>query len=549
MFLRKLLPMSVSLATLVIASMAAAQVSTAAETSAASIKAHITFLASDLLEGRDTGTPGYDIAANYVASQFAQLGLKPAGTNGAYFQPVPLVAVRARDEGRYVLKARDGTETPLVFGDDYMVARPFGPAERKVTASMVFVGFGVVAPERKRDDYKGLNVKGKIVVVLAGAPSGFQTEERAYYANGRTKREQAARRGAVGMITLYTPTDEKRRPFAEGKRSWQQWAMNWRMPDGAPHDTAPDTPSLGSLSLQGAEKLFVGAKVPWAKVIEAAEKPQGETPRLELPGSLDVTVRTETKSIESANVAAMIEGSDPALKAEVVVLSAHLDHIGISSPVNGDTINNGALDNAAGIATTLEVARAFKESGKTPRRSVMFLAVTGEEKGLLGAEYFTRNPTVPAASIAANVNLDMPILTYAFTDVIAFGADRSTLGAAVARAAAKSGVGVSPDPLPEEGFFTRSDHFRFVEAGVPSIFLMTGFQGPGEAQFKGFLASCYHKPCDDLALPIDYVAGARFATLNYDIAREIADGDARPVWKKGDFFGGKFARPALVATE
>jgi Zn-dependent M28 family amino/carboxypeptidase len=268
-----------------------------------------------------------------------------------------------------------------------------------------------------------------------------------------------------------------------------------------------------------------------------------------LPGSLDVTVRTETKSIESANVAAMIEGSDPALKAEVVVLSAHLDHIGISSPVNGDTINNGALDNAAGIATTLEVARAFKESGKTPRRSVMFLAVTGEEKGLLGAEYFTRNPTVPAASIAANVNLDMPILTYAFTDVIAFGADRSTLGAAVARAAAKSGVGVSPDPLPEEGFFTRSDHFRFVEAGVPSIFLMTGFQGPGEAQFKGFLASCYHKPCDDLALPIDYVAGARFATLNYDIAREIADGDARPVWKKGDFFGGKFARPALVATE
>jgi hypothetical protein len=549
MFLRKLLPMSVSLATLVVSSMAAAQISTAAETSAASIKAHITFLASDLLEGRDTGTPGYDIAANYMASQFAQLGLKPAGTNGTYFQPVPLVAVRSRDEGRYVLKARDGTETPLVFGDDYMVARPFGPPERKVTASMVFVGFGVVAPERKRDDYRGLNVKGKIVVVLAGAPSGFQTEERAYYANGRTKREQAARRGAVGLITLYTPTDEKRRPFADGKRSWQQWAMNWRRPDGAPHDTAPDTPSLGSLSLQGAEKLFVGAKVPWAKVIEAAEKPQGETPRLELPGSLDVTVRTETKSIESANVAAIIEGSDPALKAEVVVLSAHLDHIGISSPLNGDTINNGALDNAAGIATTLEVARAFKESGKTPRRSVMFLAVTGEEKGLLGSEYFARNPTVPATSIAANVNLDMPILTYAFTDVIAFGSDRSTLGAAVARAAAKSGVGVSPDPLPEEGFFTRSDHFRFVEAGVPSIFLMTGFQGPGEAQFKGFLASCYHKPCDDLALPIDYVAGARFATLNYDIAREIADGDARPVWKKGDFFGGKFARPALVATD
>ena len=545
----KLNPLLAAVSALVIAGFPAqAQSPTSAQVTAANMRAHVAFLASDLLQGRDTGEPGYDIAANYVASQFAQLGLKPAGANGTYFQPVPLIAARPRDEGRYVLKTKGG-DVALTFGDDYMVARPFGPAERKVSAQLVFVGFGVVAPEKKRDDYKGLDVRGKIVVVLSGAPSAFQTEERAYYANSRTKREQAAKRGAVGMIALYLPDDEKRRPFAEGERSWQSGAMNWRKSDGTPNDTAPETPSLGTLSLSGAAKLFATSKFSYEKIVEAAEKPQGETPRFAMATSLDVTLHTETKMIESANVAGMLEGSDPSLKSEVVVLSAHLDHIGVTPPLNGDSINNGALDNASGIATTLEVARAFRESGKPPRRSVLFLAVTGEEKGLLGAEYFAHNPTVAAASLAANVNLDMPILTYAFTDVVAFGADRSTLGVAVARAAAKSGVALSPDPLPAEGFFTRSDHFRFVEAGVPSIYLMTGFQGPGEAQFKGFLASCYHKPCDDLKLPINYEAGARFAAINYEIAREIADGDARPVWKKGDFFGGKFARPALIAVE
>jgi Zn-dependent M28 family amino/carboxypeptidase len=260
-----------------------------------------------------------------------------------------------------------------------------------------------------------------------------------------------------------------------------------------------------------------------------------------------VTLHTESKALQSANVAGMIEGADPALKGEVIVLSAHLDHVGVTPPVKGDGINNGALDNAGGIATTLEVARAFQEAGKRPRRSILVLAVTGEEKGLLGAEYFAHNPTVPAASLAANVNLDMPILTYDFVDVVAFGAERSSLGEAVRRAATRTGVALSPDPLPEEGLFTRSDHFRFVEVGVPSTFLMTGFQNGGEAKFRGFLASCYHRPCDDISQPIDYLAGAKFARLNYEVARELADADARPKWNKGDFFGTKFAAPQAIA--
>lgn len=524
-----------------------AQPAADAQASADRVRAHVAFLASDLLQGREAGSPGYDIAANYVASQFAQLGLKPGGGNGGYFQPVPLLAVRPADEGRVVVRGKDGVEVPLVFGEEMMPGHPFGPAERKVSAPLVFVGFGVVAPEHRRDDYKGLDVKGKIVVVLQGAPSGFQTEERAYYANGRTKRAQAAARGAVGIVSLYLPADEKRRPFAAGKRTWQSWAMTWRRPDGSPNDVARGTPQLATISIAGAAKLFAGARKTYAQVAEAAAKPKGDPPRFALATSLDVTLRTETKTLESANVAGLIEGSDPKLKGEVVVLSAHLDHIGVTPPVNGDGVNNGALDNAGGIATTLEVARAFQQSGKAPRRSLLFLAVTGEEKGLLGAEYFARNPTTPLASLAANVNLDMPILTYDFLDVIAFGAERSSLAGAVRKAAAREGVTLSPDPLPEEGLFTRSDHFRFVEVGVPSIFLMTGFQNGGEAKFRGFLAGCYHKPCDDLSQPIDYAAGAKFARINYEIAREIADADARPTWNPGDFFGGKFARPQTIA--
>ncbi|HEY0651332.1 M28 family metallopeptidase [Phenylobacterium sp.] len=536
-------------ATAMLVSPATAQPAPEFQTSAENVRAHVTFLASDLLQGREAGSPGYDIAASYVASQFAQLGLKPAGRDGTYFQPVPLVAFRPMDEGRFVVRGKDGVETPLSFGDEVMVGRPPGPVERKVAAPLVFVGFGVVAPERKRDDYKGLDVKGKIVVVLSGAPSGFQTEERAYYGNGRTKRAAAAARGAAGVITLNLPSDERRRPFADGRRTWQSWAMTWKAADGSLHDVALDTPQLGAVSVRGAAKLFAGARVSFDDVVKAAEKPKGDPPRLALATSLDVTLHTESQETPSANVAGLIEGSDPALKDEVVVLSAHLDHVGVSPPVKGDGINNGALDNAGGIATTLEVARFFRESGHAPRRSVLVLAVTAEEKGLLGAEYFARNPTVPLSALVANVNLDMPILTYDFLDVVAFGAERSSLGGAVRRAAQRTGVALSPDPMPEEGLFTRSDHFRFVEVGVPSAFLMTGFQNGGEAKFRGFLASCYHRPCDDLAQGIDYAAGAKFARLNYEIARELADNPERPKWNKGDFFGSKFAPAQTIADD
>jgi Zn-dependent M28 family amino/carboxypeptidase len=517
-----------------------------AESSAGRIRAHVEFLASDLLEGREAGTRGYDIAANYVASQFAQLGLTPAGDKGTWFQDTPLLAVRQADDGRFTLIDRTGAETVLVPGEDVITGRPVGAPEIRLNAPLVFAGYGVVAPERGRDDYKGLDVKGKIVVVFQGAPSGFQTEERAYYGSSRTKRLAAEARGAVGVVLAYRPSDEARRPFALMKRGAQSWSMTWTRPDGTPFDPASRTPLLATLSVAGASKLFAGARRTYEEAVKAAESPKGEAPRLALPYRFDAQVRTETKAARSANVAGLIPGTDPELKDEIIVLSAHLDHVGITEPVNGDAINNGALDNAGGIATTLEVARAFRESGRAPRRSILFLAVTAEEKGLLGAEYFARNPTVPG-TIVANVNLDMPVLTYDFVDVVAFGSERSSIAAAVQRAASRTGIALSPDPMPEEGLFTRSDHFRFVEIGVPSTFLMTGFQNGGEAKFRGFLKECYHRPCDDLSQPIDYAAGAKFARINYEIARELADADDRPLWNKGDFFGTKFGSKSSVA--
>ncbi len=505
--------------------------------SAANIRAHMAFLASDALKGREAGSPEYDIAARYVADQMKLLGLKPKGDKGGYFQHVPLLAYRTRDQGRLTLTDKAGHAAPLVFGADYLVRGNPLAAAIDVNAPLVFVGFGVVALEHQRDDYAGLDVKGKIVVALSGAPKFLQTEERAYYANTRNKLVVAQRHGAVGFVALDTLTGERLYPFANLVREYKSWGMTWRKADGRPF-VAGQLPVLASVSVAGDAK-FLGRAT--AGVLAAAETPQGAVKGFALPLSLNAELHSEIKPVESENIVGVLPGSDPVLKNEYVVLSAHLDHIGITPPVNGDAINNGALDNASGVATTLEVARLFRDGGRPPKRSVLFLIDTAEEKGLIGAEYFAHNPTVPPAAIAADVDLDMPVLLYDFTDVTAFGADRSSIGPAVRHAAAGMNVKLSPDPMPDQGVFTRSDHYRFVEQGVPAVFLTTGYANGGEAAWNDFFAKHYHKPSDDLSQPIRYDAGAKFARLNYAVTRELADGP-RPFWNKGDFFAAKFVK-------
>lgn len=245
----------------------------------------------------------------------------------------------------------------------------------------------------------------------------------------------------------------------------------------------------------------------------------------------------------SANVLAVLPGSDPALAHEYVLLMAHLDHNGVKQSAKGDDkIYNGAMDNASGTATMLAVAKAFAQGGARPKRSILFAAVTAEEDGLLGSQYLAKHPVLPAGGkLVGVVNLDMPILTYDFQDVVAFGAEHSTLGPIVDRAAQSVGVALSPDPLPAEGLFTRSDHYRFVQEGVPAVFLMTGFAGPGKAAFEHFLKTQYHQPSDQIDLPFNWDAAAKFARVNYAIARQIADAPEAPCWYAQDFFGDAFA--------
>ncbi len=498
----------------------------------AAMKAHVMFLASDAMRGRDAGSPEYAIAANYVASQFYAAGLRPAGDDGSYLQNVPLIRMNAAGKGQVSLNGQ-----ALTFGEEYLPGiNPQAP-ESMTEGKVVYVGYGIVRPGR--DDYAGVDVRGKIVAVVRGAPDGLDSEESAHFGGIATKAAIAKSKGAVAVISLQTPDSAARMPMSKLASSYDSPSVSWAAPDGAGHVMGGGVPTIASIGAAGAEKLFAGSGTSWAKAATALSG-KGKFRAVALKPTMAVTIKTAIAPLPSYNVAGILPGSDRSVAAETVVLSAHLDHVGVGSPnAKGDTIYNGAMDNAVGIASLIEEAKRFKAAGKPPRRSILFLAVTAEEKGLVGSDYFANHPTIEKARIVADVNLDMPIITYKFTDVIAFGAARSTLGDIVKRAAAQAGASFSPDPMPEMALFVRSDHYRFVQQGVPSVFLWPGTSGPGKAAVDAFFANNYHKPSDEVVQgpPIDWESGERFINVNYQIARDIADAPARPAWNKGDFFG------------
>lgn len=510
---------------------------------AGAIEAHMAYLASDELEGREAGTPGYDKAADYVAGEFARLGLAPAGDDGTYFQTVRLKrGVRVPEAGTMRALDADGNDLGLEVNVDYAVTRSVSLESSAVEASVVFVGYGLVAEEAGRNDYDGLDVEGKIVAMLSRTPSGFDSEERAFY--GSRKGREASERGAVGVLSLETPTSNRIYSFARlvGEGRLEAAGMSWIDPDETTYSSAPNVVVGASVSLAGAAKLFADAPVGWDEITAAAEAEGGVTATFELPLTVRLAQQSRLDEVVSSNVVGLIEGADPDLKHEIIVLSAHLDHLGISKTFEEDRINNGAIDNAAGIATLLDTARMI-QSGPAPRRSIMFLAVTGEEKGLLGAQYFAKHPTVERDRLVANVNLDMPVLTYAFTDLVVFGGLRSTITEAIEQAAEEMELVVSPDPFPEQSIFTRSDHFRFVEEGIPSVMLATGFANGGEQAWAEHFATTYHRPGDDMNNNLDFEAAARFAEVNTRMALELANRDERPLWKKDDFFARQFDGP------
>lgn len=508
------------------------------------VKAHVDFLADDLLEGRDTGSTGHEIAARYVATRFEALGLKPAGENGSWYQRVTLQQTdRTVTPGTVAISGPAG-EKSWKHATEVLVGTSATEPRLDVSAPLVFVGYGIENERLGLDDYRGLDVKGKIVVTLRGFPKGMPSEEGAHVS--ATKARAAERHGAIGMVSIATLQSDKARPWSQSVHFADEPDFTWVGKDGKAFDETPGIRAGAALNRPAAEAAFAGASRALDAVLREADR-KGASPRgFALKTSIRIRSESMTRRVTSPNVAAILRGSDPRLASEYVVLSAHLDHIG-TTPAKPDDkpgidrINNGALDNAAGIATMLEVARAMAQAPEKPRRSILFLASTGEEKGLLGADYFARHPTVPIDHIVGNVDLDMPLLLYPFTDLVAFGANHSTLGPIVARAVAPMGVKLSPDPMPEQGIFTRSDHYMFVKQGVPAVFLATGFANGGEKAWGEFLGGNYHHPGDDMAQKIDWQAGARFAEANYRITRLMADADTPPLWNAGDFFGDTFA--------
>ena len=520
--------------------------------SAKAIEAHMQFLASDELAGRETGSKEHEIASLYIATQLQALGLLPAGENGSYFQRVPLRKARlAQDSARFTLHV-DGKDTELSYPKAFFTGPSMQYPQTDVTAPLVFAGYGLVSKEFALDDYAGLDVKGKIVVLLAGRPDSLPSEEAAHLNSLKTK--LAAERGAVGIITIHTPKQEKTRPYATSLLYLNAPSMEWLQADGTPADSYPDLKAGAYVHPDAAAALFTKAEHSLADIFTQLDNKQNPA-GFELGVTASLSRRSTHEPISSPNVIAMLPGSDPVLKDEYVVITAHSDHIGLANDLRtDDKINNGAMDNAAGVSILLETARLFAALPQAPKRSVLFVVVTGEEKGLLGADYFANNPTKPIEKLVANVNLDMPVLLYPFADMVAFGANHSSLGKVVERAAAKEGIALSPDPMPEQAIFTRSDHYTLVKKGVPAVFLMTGFKSQDPAQDGGkiwgsFFAKHYHKPSDDIPSlikdygAIRYDAGAVFANINYNIALDIANTGQRPYWLKQSFFNGVFGKP------
>ena len=509
------------------------------------LESHLNYLADDARMGRMTGEQGHEDAAKYVANHFASLGLEPAGDDG-WYQQVPFIANMINVEHSGVTMHLDSGDAGLKWKEDFLMNGDQVRPETTVRAEVVYVGFGIHAPEAGYSDYDGIDVEGKIVAVFSGAPSTFSHNERAFYSSSRTKRKEMAKRGAVGYVTMLTKVDQKRIPWGKiALNAGLRPGMAWLSESGDAAGYMPELEGSALINVSSADELFDGTLISYEDALNAAD--EGRTMSTPLGVEVTITQKSDHDQITSPNVVAILRGSDPELANEYVVFSAHLDHVGTGAEVNGDKIYNGYYDNAMGVSLLLEAARAYVAMPERPRRSILFVAVTGEERGLLGSDYFAHFPTVPADSMVANVNLDMPLLLFSVADIIAFGAEHSSLETTVEEAIALEGFALSPDPMPEEVIFVRSDQYSFVRQGVPAVFLVPGFNSndpeiDGAAIIKDHRQNHYHMPSDDTTRPVDWDSALRFARANVRIGLKIAADDARPTWNEGDFFGDKFGK-------
>jgi hypothetical protein len=433
---------------------------------------------------------------------------------------------------------RSDRTIPLHLRAQFLPSPGFDAARGQVRAPAVYVGQAIAAPDLKHDDFAGLDLTGKVAVLFGGAPERFGNDRRAFESSTREKLRALATRGAVGAVFVDTADDEVQMPWQRRVALFDHAELRLRGADGRGIDTFPQLQVVARVSAAAADLLFDGSGHTAADLARAARDESGHG--FDLPVTLDLSRASRIEAIDSHNVLARLPGRDPALAPQAVVFTAHLDHLGTGTPVNGDAIYNGALDNALGVAILLEAARTLHAA--PPRRTMLFAAVTAEEAGLLGAEWLA---THPPARLVADVNLDMPMLLAPTRDVVPIGLAHSSLQRPVERAATAMGLVLSPDPFPEEAVFVRSDQYAFVRAGVPALFLDGGVLATGngpdpKVAQRDFLRRCYHQPCDDVRQPIQYRDAARLALLNARIGAGIGDAAAPPRWLRGDFFGGRF---------
>src|SRR6516165_6818459 len=510
------------------------------------IRADMRFLADDFLEGRATGTRGHEIAAKFMAVEFEAMGLEPAGDNGTYFQSVPLLSMRP-DEARTTLSiVQGGKERALTFGQDFVTGGDPGRPETSLEAPVVYVGFGVTAPEQGYDDYVGVEAKGKVVAYVFGAPPQFESTMRAHYSAHEAKAANAAAHGAVGTILLDSPFFEQLYPFKDQVRDLVFPDMRWLDARGQPNDYFPELRGSAILNMETTARMFEGSGRSPEEIYAAAK--EGKPSSLALSVTAKIKIVSKLQSIRSPNVVARLQGSDPKLRDEYVVYTAHLDHLGIGEPVNGDKIYNGALDNASGSASMLEIARAYSQMKPRPRRSILFVSVTGEEEGLLGSDYFAHYPTVAKDRLVGNINLDgNNALLWPVENVVVRGSEHSTLGAAAQEAAVRLKLEVSPDPVPELVLFIRSDQYSFVKQGIPSVLPGAGIKSsdpkinPREIITTVSLAR-YHKPQDDMNYPFNFESGAKYARYVFLLGYLVAQKTERPAWNPGDFFAERYGK-------
>lgn len=493
--------------------------------------AHIEFLANDNLQGRDTGSEGHLKAARYVAGEMERYGFAPAGTTG-YFQPVKFDVKQIVEDHSSLALVRNGKAEPLTLGEDaYFSLR--GDIQESTEAGAVFAGYGLRVPENKFDDLAGLDVKGKIVVLLSGGPASIPGPLKAHYSSGGERWKYLKAAGAVGIATIQNPKSMDV-PWARAKLS--RFMPSMSLADPSLDETQGLRLAL-AINAEHADKFFQGSGHTIAEILAGADNLR-PLPHFALPAVIRARVDLKKSQVESQNVAGLLAGSDPKLKDEYVVLTAHLDHVGVGAPINGDSIYNGAMDDGSGIASILEIGRLMHESKAKLKRSVLIVAVTGEEKGLQGSRYFAAHPTVHGKDIVADINLDMFLPLHSLHYIEVQGLGESTLGADIRAVAAAAGVEVQADKEPQRNLFVRSDQYSFIRRGIPALAFKFGYLpgSPEEKLHKDWLTYRYHAPSDDLNQPVDKAAAAQFDDIILNLAERVANAPGRPQWNPDSFF-------------